>query len=250
VLGLLVLFGLIAVLLSGESRVVLPFTVFDAAPIQWIEKKARDRFSLAYALAALSVINAAALVPCAGFFKYAYDAASELSLKRDQILLSEEYLNRQENVGKYAVAAGAPREYVKTRLSQEWDRYDCGFFTTDCTQKEPSVSPTAQLSQPDPCLQSNGQVRMAPSGSAEPLNDWIERLVAEATFYFPTNQIGSQLSRMGVASTGAEEGSTWEHSVHELSPRCFRLDWKESSRLPNFHVTSHYLQWGGLGFRV
>ncbi len=84
VLGSLAFFGLIAILLSGETSLVSRFTRFGSRGIPWIEKKARERFGLAYALAALSLINAAGLVPCAGFFKYSYDAVSELSLKRDQ----------------------------------------------------------------------------------------------------------------------------------------------------------------------
>ncbi len=155
-------------------------------------------------------------------------------------------------VREYAEMVGARPEFVRTRLSQEWDRYDCLFFKTDCTQKESysRVTRTAQLSPPDPCVQRNGLEKMESSGKTESLNDWIERRVAEATFYFPSNHIGLEMSRLGVASTGAKEASIWEHSVRELSPRCFRLEWADSSRLPNFHVTSHYLQWGGLGFRA
>ncbi len=60
-----------------------------------------NHFSTTYVLAVLSVITAAGLVPCVGFFKYSYDAVTELALKRDEIEVSGQLIRREAAIREY-----------------------------------------------------------------------------------------------------------------------------------------------------
>jgi len=243
--GLLGVFGQIAALLSRETMPLWASRAVASKRIESLKECATKYFSVTYALAALSVINAVGLVPCAGFFKYSYDAVSELSLKRDQIKLSEEILERKDRVRQYYEKLGALK-FADERLSNIWDRYDSIFFKTDCEHIATAIAQDPRSPVPEHCDQSNGQEGTSFSHSAEIINEWIEKTIAQATLFFPSNQIGLEMSRLGVASTGTNGDRPWEHSWDELSPRRFTLRWNDDSRLPKLTVTSDYPRWAGL----
>jgi hypothetical protein len=249
VLGLLAAFGLVAVLLSGGLTWITRLIPKGFTAPKWVKELARKRFVAAYALAALSLIAAAALVPCIGFFKYAYDAVTELSLKRDQLILSQRLLDRRDRIRQEYATLQAP-QIAKERLADSLDRYDKHRYPYDhlfTVKGEPALAYSPQVPSPpvlgqvqqDPCDRSNSP------NQKEAINDWIEQHLARATLTFPANQIGSEMSRLGVASTGDQ--TVWEHSWQELSPRCFSLSWQSDSRLPGLSVTSSYPKWQGLG---
>jgi hypothetical protein len=235
---LLAVVGLFALLVSGRISWTKSFSdwLIRARLLEF----ARTHFTGVYALAAVSVIVCAGVVPCLGFFKYAYDAVSEISLKYDQIVLSQRLLARRDRARGYYETLHAP-EIASGRIQERLDRYDTPFYSTNC---EPAIanglSNDCTDAQKDP---EQTQGRKA-SFTDRVLNDWIERQIARATLTFPSNETGLEMSRLGVASTN--EAGAWERSWTELSPTYFQLRWKAASRLPNFTVSSSYPQWEGL----
>jgi hypothetical protein len=215
----------------------------------------KNHFSKAYILAVLSVITAAGLVPCIGFFKYSYDAITELALKRDEIEISERLIRREAVIREYyngAISAeghgvklpvGAEEPIVKRRIGEHWDRYDSSPILPKAGTRSFEVG---EASTPNPCESDDlpsGQKKL----SRDDLNEVIERVVANATLALtlPTNSLGSQMSKLGVAST-ADTKHNWEHCWIEPAPTSFQLVWKSTSRWPNQTVTATYSDWKGL----
>ena len=249
--ALLSIFGLIAVFLAGDRGLSIP---------ERVKGFAQKRFTAFYALAVLSVITAATLVPCAAFFKYAYDTVSELSMKHDQLILSERLLARRNRIRRYYETVCAPG-LPEQRMAENWDRYDRDFFAME---GEPTLvdysrapCPTAgggevPRQRQGPPLQADQPEKSKCAGCKpeeavlDSLNVSLEKKVASATLYFPANQLGSEMSKLGVASDQRDENP--EHCWTEATPTRFRLQWKPGSRLPNLCVTSNYRDWGGLGW--
>ena len=281
VFALLATFGQIAVLLSGErswirwmfgrDRIFTRMEVFlsrQSAALRRLfslgsrmERSvaaiALSHFRVAYALTVVSIITCVALVPSVGFFKYAYDAVTELSLKRDQIVFSESLVARRDRIRRYYETVALHAESIaEKRLNESCDRYDKAveFFATT---GEPALPTDPQSPAPraggSPQALSGCDTNSGPKANPtavkpapEPINDWIEKSIARATLTFPSNQLGREMSELGVASSGPEACSSSERCWDELAPRRFRLSWTEQSRIPNLTVTSSYAKWGGL----
>ena len=79
----------------------------------------------------------------------------------------------------------------------------------------------------------------------ENINNVLERWMARATLRFPSNTLGQEMSKLGVASTENSSGHYW----NELSPTCFQLVWTKRSGSPLLTVTSSYRDWWGLRLR-
>jgi hypothetical protein len=219
---------------------------------------AEKHFSAAYVFAVLSVISAAGLVPCIGFFKYSYDAITELALKHDEIVVSERLIDRRDHIRDYykevqlpqiAERGSAEQPIVKRRINETWDRYDIDTLPSlgqPCFEVWTSDSRSAVVRCGDldksHCDES---VSETPPDSGDDLNEVIERLIARATLRLPTNPRGAEMSKLGVASSKEVE-KNWEHIWKEPAPTCFQLIWKRASRWPGLTITSRYPDWKGL----
>jgi hypothetical protein len=233
-----------AVLVSRKGSATLPMP----GTTGWLER-ARRHFTAAYALAVASLITCVALVPCLGFFKYAYDAVGEISLKHDQAVLAERVVARRDRIQSYYDGLEAPR-FARCRVQQSLDRYERPFFSV-------TSEPSLPESDPQPCqvfaaetvgaedMESAGQECVdQPAQSRNRWNDGIEKQIAKVTLTFPSNEIGFEMSRLGVASTESQDA--WERSWSEASPRCFTLSGRAGSRLSDFRVVAGYPAWRGL----
>jgi hypothetical protein len=247
----LVLFGQIAVLLSGEPSWLTRHVGRDFGSLNWLTELGRKHFTLSYSLAAASVITCVVLVPCLGFFKYAYDAVTELSLKHDELVLSERILERKNRIREYYDTVNAP-DVAQKRIRQNWDRHDKikgddgKYFVTAC---EPALTPES-CGQTTPPVNNWINKLITPVNdriqqSMTNVNDSIEKWIAKGTLKFPANPLGSEMSKLGVAS-GENSDSYWEHTWEEADATHFKLLWRGNSRLPNLTLTSGYRDWDGL----
>jgi hypothetical protein len=241
--------GQIAILLSGPSwirnRIGKVFRVRG-----WIRELVPNRFSLAYALLALSVTACVAVVPCVGFFKYAYDAITELSLKHDQLSVSRRLLERRNSIRHYYEQSNVPiyREssaatIAKLRLKDSLGRYDQikGEHGSDLLTLE--CAPTLTFDDQDAkCKEPWNDEREHVS---DRVNDWIEKQIARVTLKFPSNQLGSEIGKLGVASTD-DTGRSAEPSWIEGDATHFTLHWNPNSIGSRLTVTSNYTEWQGL----
>ncbi len=208
-----------------------------------LEKRIRGYSNPLYALATVSLMFCVSVVPCAGFFKYAYDAVSELSLKYDEAMLSERLLARRNRIVSFFTPLNA-QNIAQARLGENLDRYDKGsggtgeaarnaFFQT-C--REPGI---------DGPTDTNGCRAAKKEDPVDlGLNDWIEKCVARATLWFPSNELGSEISRLGVAET--DEFKSWERYWLEPNATTFALQWKLDSRAPGLKVWAKYPESQGL----
>lgn len=227
------------------------------APVAWLKLTPETmeevkrwwarNFNLLYALAIVSLMVCTSVVPCAGFFKYAYDEVSELSLKHDEAVLAERLLQRLDRVARFYTPYNA-RQVAKNRLALRLDRYDKsalpvnnlgdGYFFGTC--HEPSLDETPDNSR---CPQETKE---------DPVdlgfNDWIEKHIAQATLTFPSNELGSEMSRLGVAET--DEPTSWERYWLEPGATTFILHWKPHTRAPGFMVWAGYPESQGLLIRA
>jgi hypothetical protein len=253
--------GAVAVALSGCSQWLQRFTARALIMPDWVKKSAQNQCGMAYSLLALTVITSSSLVPCIGCFKYAYDVVRELSMKHDQITLSERLLARKERIRQYydelrgtqtgeRLAPEAENRIMETankRQGEEVDRYDEQFgFTFGC---QPRL--VSDFAPRDPCNPANDRdesVSSACQGNAintATMNLAIEKLLARVILRFPVNPLGSEMSKLGVASTD-DAAAGGEHYFEELCPNEFKLTWADGSRLPRFTVKSEYPTWQGL----
>jgi hypothetical protein len=233
--------GVYAILVSGR---LAPFT-HNLALHQYRRELRRwtQNFSNPlYALATASLIVSISVVPCAGFFKYAYDAVGVLSLKHDEAVLGENLVLRKNRIANYykLLQAGG---IAKTRLAMDLDRYDklvekindqnnLFFETTN----EPSIEAEPAMNPCPPELKRN-----RPDLS---LDDRIERLAARAALTFPSNELGSEIRGLGTTQT--DECKSWERFWLEPTAVTFTLKWRDDSRAPKFTVWGQYQEWRGL----
>jgi len=210
--------------------------VWSGQKRSWLKELRRKNYGVAYTLMCVSVIVAVAVVPSVGFFKYAYDSVMELSLKHDQLDLSETLLARRDRIRTYYENIKLPKDknLIEKRCAEYLDRYDLSGFKVawdwNCTAEQSG--------------NDQGENRAEVNDWRENLNDLIERRIATATLNFPSNQLGSEMSKLGLASTNISKA--WEHSWEEPLPWQFKLEWKSTSRMPNLQIVSAYPQWQGL----
>ena len=234
--------GQIAVLLSGQPSWIRNRVGQGLRVPAWARETAPKRLSLAYALLALSVTTCVAVVPCVGFFKYAYDAITELSLKHDQLLVSRRLLERRDSIRHYYEQLNVPK-VAKDRITDPLGRYDRikdehgkRLLTIEC---EPTLT---YDDQPANCKDPGSPEREHVS---DRINDWIEKQIARATLKFPSNQLGSEIGKLGVASTD-DANSSQEHYWIEEEPTRFALHWDPNLSGSRLTVTSNYTEWEGL----
>ncbi|HEV2961570.1 MAG TPA: hypothetical protein VG649_07080, partial [Candidatus Angelobacter sp.] len=239
----LALCGALAQLLSGKPSLIKNLVTRVLKIPARAASSAQNYFTRLYVVAVVSLVVSAALVPSLGFFKYAYDVVGELSLKRDQAVISDRVLARFDRIHDYYEEVNAPPEIKAKRIRANWDRYDKydGIFTETCEphllQQKPANTQTVEPACPD--------IKPSPVG----FNERIEKLIAAATLLFPSNQLGSEMSELGVAGNDfLGERKTWDRSWSEdpSDPRAFTLTWKLSSRMPGYGVKSLYMPWEGL----
>jgi hypothetical protein len=213
----------------------------------WLTKSAQKHFGLAYVLLILSIVTATVLVPCIGFFKYAYDAVSELSLKHDELVLSQRVLDRRARIRQYYDdRVNAPSEIAKARFDESWDRY--GILPGNFRGVERPVFAVWDLgffdSPPLTLPQGQGAKLCAEQARHEShvgINDVLERWMARATLRFPENSLGREMSKLGVASTeGGSRAWTEQCSTN------FQLVLTTPSGSPYLTVASTYRDWWGL----
>lgn len=230
--------GLFTILVAGQASSIRRLASWLRT--DRLSAVAERHFTSVYALTVVSLFACAALVPCQVFFKYAYDAVSEIALKDDQVVLSQNLLARRDRIRSYYETLHAP-EIARRRLVDTRDRYDTAWYRTNC-------DPTLDQALGDSCTNlpelpaDCGPVN--PPSTGKTWNDWIERQMARATLTFPSNETGSATSGLGVAST--DDTASWERSWLELTPRFFLLRWKPASRMPGFGVAASYPSWHGL----
>lgn len=233
--------GVVAVLLSGR----LHWGEVLCAKVPRLSARAKQlvqaHLAVTYSLAALTVITAVSMVPCVGCFKFSFDAVSEMALKHDEIELSQSLLARRDRIRSYYGGLGparGPKIHLAAmqRITETLDRYDKHFGF--CYTGEPKLgfSPDSQV---DPCDSVEPQEKA--NSFTESINVAIEKAIAEAVLVFPTNTLGAEMSKLGVASSEGEE-----HSFGEPAPNRFKLTWKPGSRLAGLTVDSRYPKWAGL----
>jgi hypothetical protein len=205
----------------------------------WLKKSAEKHFALVYTLAMLSMITSTVLVPCFGSFKYAYDALSELSLKHDELVLSQKLSKRRARILQYydkdVIASQA---VVYDRILSRLDRYDSPSDT--CELPERPFFAVGGLTFGDADCPSS--VVPEPQG----LNDVLERWMAAATLRFPANTLGREMSKLGVAATANPNYEGYGYTWKESTPTTFKLSWTVQSELYPLNVTSTYLSWAGV----
>jgi hypothetical protein len=206
---------------------------------QWLARE----FNLLYALALAGLMVCTSVVPCAGFFKYAYDEVSELSLKHDEAVLAERLVQRRDRIAQFYTQFHAHR-VAKDRLGLLLDRYDKsameshsladGYFFETCNEPDFEGKPNYHGCP--------AEVKEDPVDLG--LNDWIEKHIAQATLTFPSNELGSAMSRLGVAET--DEAASWERYWLEPGATTFILSWKPHSRAPGLMIWAGYPEAHGL----
>jgi len=210
-------------------------------------EEAREKYyGVAYTLMCVSMIAAVAAVPCLGFFKCAYDAVMELSLKHDQLVLSESLSARRDRVRAYYENIEVPEGLVQARLDRALDLYHITYYEMIQLPGGPSPNFTVcwdcSVAQVESKSLHYGIEAL--NGWGERLNDLLEKRTADVTLNFPSNRLGAEMSKLGLAST--EDSRAWEHYWEEPEPWQFQLNWKPESRMPNLRIVSEYPQWPGL----
>ena len=243
--------GLLALLLSVVTRRIPPrfgqtFT-FDQ-----VDNYAKRQFKVAHTLAGLSLITTIVLAPCIGCFKYAYDVVSELSLKHDQIQVTDALWARRSRILKYysdTVHGPNAKYFGRQRMAENLDYpyiapapKDSAYrpsFTLVCG---PGLPGNCSASVP-PCKTADQQHEPESSDDSpqETINHWIEKQVARASLLLPSNRLGSEMSKLGVASTRGL--NSWK----ERTATCFQLSRKIEPG-QSLTVTSEYQTWQGLPF--
>lgn len=249
--------GASAVLLSGSFRIPGRVSPRAAGISRRIRSYGRRKFDTAYTLVALTVIAGICVMPCIGCFKFAYDSVSEVALKHDQINVSNALLVRRDRIRQYydqlrpgraETSATVPDlesvnkridSIVQQRINGAYDRYDLvsNKFTYRCDQNLGLGCQPYELA----VCHSHFQFPRDPQ-HGDP-NVWFETIIAKAVLMFPSNDLGSEMSKLGVASTEPREGD--EHYYDELAPTTFRLVWQDWSKLLGFAVESRYRPWEG-----
>jgi hypothetical protein len=207
----------------------------------WLSRFAQRHFGLAYVLAILSIVTASVLVPCIGFFKYGYDAVSELYLKHNELVLSQRVLDRRARIHHYYDdKVNAPPQIAQKRLGAFLDRYDAlppdskasgkpFFFVVD----PPSMS-SPRLQGAKPCNQETRN---------HPINYALERWMARATLSFPGNTLGREMSKLGVASTEKDSRNAGYYWTEQYFTNFQLVQTTDSGQLI---ISTNYQDWWGL----
>ena len=204
----------------------------------WLKKSAEKHFAVVYILAMLSLITSTVLIPCFGSFKYAYDALSELSLKHDELVLSQRLSERRARILQYYdKEVIASQAVVDDRILSRWDRYDSPSDT--CVPPERPFFAVGGLTFGDADCPSS----VTPQRGG--LNDVLERWMAAATLRFPANPLGREMSKLGVAGS-ANANSVQRYIWKEPTPTTFELSWTGQSELYPLNVTTTFSCWAGL----
>jgi hypothetical protein len=211
--------------------------------IERFRKRIMDRSKTLYSLAAVSLIVCVSILPCAGVFKYAYDVVSEISLKHDEAVFAERLIARKNRIADYYKPLNGYKVAVR-RLSEKLDRYDQYSQDGDGHAIKPNFNTCNEPAfegHPDKpnCPANPGRARVEYG-----LNDVVEKAIAGATLTFPTNELGSEISRLGVAET--DKSRSWERYWLEPNATTFTLLWNDKSRAPAFNVWGQYPEWQGL----
>ncbi len=236
--------GIFAILISPPVSWYADKLKLNTTLYEHFDKWLSNRSRLVYSLAAVGLITCVSVLPCAGIFKYAYDAVSEISLKHDEAVFAERLIARKTRIANYYKPLATYKIAVK-RLDEALDRYDKhtqgedgkganDFFQT-CHEPVFEGAPDKH-----PC-DAVPQVEAREPG----LNELVEKLIAGATLTFPSNELGSEISRLGIAET--EKAAAWERYWLEPNATTFTMIWIDKSRAPAFSVTANYPEWRGLG---
>jgi hypothetical protein len=236
--------GIIAAFFAPPIRPMPAWTKFTPEKVEAARHWLRRHFNLAYSLALVSLMVCTSLVPCAGFFKYAYDEVSQLALKHDEAVLADRLLQRRDRIARFYGAFPEQQQVADDRLALLLDRYDQGSLPYS-TLPDGHFFDTCN----EPGFRSrNDDLGCPPPDKENPvdlgLNDWIEKHIARATLTFPSNDLGSEMSRLGVAETDVR--TSWERYWLEPGATTFILSWKRPSRAPGFMVWAGYPEAHGL----
>jgi hypothetical protein len=80
-----------------------------------------------YTFVAISILVAAVVAPCIGFFKFAYEAVERRTVQLDQIEVARQLAKRQDRIHRYYNRINAP-SLEQQRQQEVLDRYDLAFF--------------------------------------------------------------------------------------------------------------------------
>jgi hypothetical protein len=233
-------FGLFSVLVSHPWFSLERILKGNQTLIDSLRKRVTNLWELAYCVAVVSLIACGSVIPSAGFFKYAYDAVDEISLKHDEAVLADRLVARRDRIASYYKSLNAPR-VAELRLRQTLDRYDTGGADAGLSGNESLFQTWNESDDPPSSLCSSD----APKDQNDfGLNDWIEKQIARATLTFPSNELGSEISRLGLAAT--DDSAAWERSWTEPHANTFALHWKGPGA-PRFSICAAYPEWKGLG---
>ena len=173
-------------------------------------------FRIAYASALVSILTVAAVVPCFGFFKFSYDAVSELWVKRDMLIVAGQLKDRRERISKSYENVQQPLtkdDYSVQRLGQTLDRYDRLLFGDEV-----------------------GKGTWIPSQA----EDWFDAQLAGVTRELPSNEMGAQMSKLYFASK-KDDRKEWAESGNNQ----FLLHWF-GGQYADFTIVANYPPWAGL----
>jgi hypothetical protein len=241
--------GLTTILLSRASRSHGYLARKMPRLIARMTKIITVRFATTYSLAILTIITATSMIPCVGCFKVAYDMISETALKHDEIMLSKSLLIRQERIHRYyldlipAYSNGPsdadPNLRIKhteaLRVREILDRYDIAASINDFG--------FTYANEPGTRVHANSTKKTAIQKVG--LSENVEKAIGNAVLHFPATNLGSQMSKLGVAATNDLEVAS-DYQFDEPAPNMFILSWNQGSDLPaDFRVTSAYPTWRG-----
>jgi hypothetical protein len=237
-------FGVFAIIASGQLKSLANKLNQNPTFLNKFRELVTSHSNLLYSLAAVSLIACGSVIPSIGAFKYAYDAVSEIALKHDESVLADRLVTRKNRIETSYTALNAP-QIGEARLLESLDRYDKSGRNESTTNAEAFFHTCHE-----PAFRGHPDSRSCPEDTKKDkvdfgLNDWIEKQIAAATLTFPSNELGSEIKRLGVAETKASD--SWEHFWLEPSATTFTLRWKENSRAPFFTVWADYPEWQGFG---
>jgi hypothetical protein len=257
--GLIEICGAVGLLLSGTQSYLREwsFPVHLGGRVVWeksLQSIAEKHFRMVYVLAGTSLIAAVAIVPPLGLFKFGYDSIMELSLKHDEIELTERLEHRKDRLNRYySEIVHAPYLTAKTRFegipesawrkvpslaaligtdSMQLDRYDTIRFSVHCP---PSLGE---------CWQGPRATSKTVDNALGLSDAWVDKSIVEL-HALPENQYGSELGKLALAS-GDERQTRWENYWTQLAPTDVLLQGNDNSRFQSFSIGATYPPWTGL----
>jgi hypothetical protein len=242
--------GVIVILLSRPSGSNRSLAVKLPRLNARITKILAVRYATTYSLAVLTVITAISMVPCAGCFKFSYDMVREISLKHDEILLSQSLQKRKDRIHRYyldlipAYMRGNPdadpkqriRQTAERRLHETLDRYDIAS----------SGNEFGFTYANEPGAKAHAVTTKRAGFRAIGLSGQIEQAIAIAVLHFPGNNLGSQMSKLGIAATNDERIAS-DYQFDKPALNMLVLSWNLGADLPpDFRITGTYPAWQGM----